>query len=349
MRHGKRRQVGDHDPMLAGGGSEREQALLRALQFARVEIGRGQCPGEPLLGLLERGERLVEGGDRIVEQPARLGHLALQPAHQAGQNRHRRGAAGHRLMRLGDIAGDLLGAHHLLAPVGERVFLAFLRRQRRELVDRGAQILGLDAGRSDPGAEIGQRRFRLPPGGMGHGDRLALPIEPAEGIEQRPVHGRLDQGAIGMLTVDLDQRRADLAQQHDRHRRIVDEGAAAPVGALHAAQDQVALGFDAAVGKDRPRRMIGGHVEDRGDIALGAVVAHQRGVAAPAQRQRQGIEQDGLAGAGLAGKRRQPGGEVRAEAVDDDDIAYGKGDEHGRSGGKQRNRISWYSCRQTPC
>ena len=256
--------------------------------------------------------------------------------------------AGHRLMRLGDVAGDLLGAHHLLAPVGERVFLAFLRRQRRELVDRGAQIVRLDAGRSDPGAEIGERRFRPPPGGVSHGDRFALPIEPPEGIEQRPVHGRLDHGAVGMLTVDLDQRRADLAEQHDRHRLIVDEGAAAPVGTLHAAQDQVALGFDAACRKDRPRRVTGGHIEDRGHIALGAVVAHQRGVAAPAQRQRQGIEQDGLAGAGLAGKRRQPGGEVRAETVDDDDVAYGKGDEHGRTG-RKRNRISWYSCRQTPC
>ena len=224
-----------------------------------------------------------------------------------------------------------------------------LRRQRGQFVDRGAQIVGL--GRAPPRSarcRSASAALGLPPAGIGRGDRLALALEPAEGIEQRPVHGRLDHGAVGMLAVDLDQRRADLAQEHDRHRRIVDEGAAAPVRALHAAQDQVAVRVDAAVGKDRPRRMVGGDVEDRGHVALAAVLAHQRGVAAPAERQRQGIEQDRLAGAGLAGERRQPGGKIRAQTVDDDDIAYGKGDEHGRSG-RQRNRISWYSCRQTPC
>ena len=49
---------------------------------------------------------------------------------------------------------------------------------------------------------------------MRRGDRFALAVEPAEGIEQRAMHGRLDHGAVVMLTVDLDQRRADLAQQH---------------------------------------------------------------------------------------------------------------------------------------
>ena len=115
MRLGQRRQVGDGDGVLARGGAQREQALLGALQLARVEIGRGQRPGQPLLGLLQRDERLVEGGDGIVEQAAGLRRLALQPAHEAGQHRHRRGAAGDRLVRLGDVAGDLLGPHHLLA------------------------------------------------------------------------------------------------------------------------------------------------------------------------------------------------------------------------------------------
>ena len=53
------------------------------------------------------------------------------------------------------------------------------------------------------------------------------------------------------------------------------------------------------------------------------------GVAARAERQREGIEQDRLAGAGLAGEHGEPAGEIDVEPVDQDDVADGKSGEHG--------------------
>ena len=50
-------------------------------------------------------------------------------------------------------------------------------------------------------------------------------------------------------------------------------------------------------------------------------VAHQRGVAARAERQRQRVEQDGFAGAGLAGQHGKAGREVDVQPLDQDDIA----------------------------
>ena len=47
------------------------------------------------------------------------------------------------LLRLDQIAGDFLGAHQKLPPIGERRLLARLRRQRLELLDRGAQEIRL--------------------------------------------------------------------------------------------------------------------------------------------------------------------------------------------------------------
>ena len=67
--------------------------------------------------------------------------------------------------------------------------------------------------------------------------------------------------------------------------------------------------------------MVGRHVEDGGDLALLGAMADQAGVAARAERQRQGIEQDGFAGAGLAGQHRQARGEVDVQPLDQDDIA----------------------------
>ena len=49
---------------------------------------------------------------------------------------------------------------------------------------------------------------------------------------------RVEQAAIVMLAVDLDQHGAELAQQAGRDRLVVDEGAAAAVGLDDAADDQ---------------------------------------------------------------------------------------------------------------
>ena len=49
--------------------------------------------------------------------------------------------------------------------------------------------------------------------------------------------------------------------------------------------------------------------------------AHQRAVAARAQRQRQRVEQDGFAGAGLAGQNRQPARKFEIQLIDQHDVA----------------------------
>ena len=56
--------------------------------------------------------------------------------------------------------------------------------------------------------------------------------------------GRIGQRPVVMLAVDLDDRRADHPQDLDADRLVVDEGAGAPVGILHPAQDQVAIGVE---------------------------------------------------------------------------------------------------------
>ena len=57
----------------------------------------------------------------------------------------------------------------------------------------------------------------------------------------------IDQRAVVMLAVDFDQRRAEAFQRLHADRLIVDEGAGAAVGELHAAQDQLVLGLDVVV------------------------------------------------------------------------------------------------------
>ncbi len=72
----------------------------------------------------------------------------------------------------------------------------------------------------------------------------------------------------------------------------------------------------------------GRQLEDSGHLALLGAVAHQRGVAARAERQREGIEQDRLAGAGLAGQHGEAAREIDIEPIDQDDVADREAGEH---------------------
>ncbi len=68
---------------------------------------------------------------------------------------------------------------------------------------------------------------------------------------------------------------------------------------------------------------------ERGDhLALLGALAHHGGVAARAERQRESIEQDRFAGAGLAGERGKAGPEIDVQAIDQDDVADGKASKH---------------------
>ena len=141
---------------------------------------------------------------------------------------------------------------------------------------------------------------------------------------------RLDERALVVLAVDLHDLLRDGAHRLQADRLIVDEGAGAPVGELQAAQDEIAVDRDVLRRRRTARRMIGREIEDGGHLALRLAGAHQRSVAAAAERERERVEQNRLAGAGLAGEHRQPRPEGEVEVVDEDDVADRELDEHRR-------------------
>src|SRR5262249_315875 len=130
-------------------------------------------------------------------------------------------------------------------------------------------------------------------------DLIGFAVEGSKGIEQAAVRRGIHQRALVVLPVDLDQRRAQRFQGLRAQRLVIDEGTGAAVGKLHTTQNQLVFGRDVVFGHERAHRMPGGELERRSHLALLSTVSHQRDVAARAERQGEGIEQDGLAGAGL--------------------------------------------------
>lgn len=122
------------------------------------------------------------------------------------------------------------------------------------------------------------------------------------------------------LAVDLDQRRAQRAEQAHRPGLVVDEGAAAAVRADDAPQDELALGVEPLLGGERAGRMVGRDIEDGGDASAFGARAHHRGVGARAEREAERVQQDRLAGARLAGERDDARLEGEVELVDQHDV-----------------------------
>ena len=241
-------------------------------------------------------------------------------------------------MRGAQIVGDFFRLHHRGAALGERRFLSGLRIEAAKLVDGVAQPLGLAIGALDVGTMAFDRdvaRAALVPqprhfGGVG--------VDAAIGVQQGAMRRGVDEGAFVVLAVNLDQSRSQRAQDLDADRLVVDEGARAAVGELRPAHDQFVFADKIVVGQHAARRMIFGDVEGGNHLAVLGALAHQSRVAAGAERQREGVEQDRFAGAGFAGQRGKAGAEIDIEPVDQNDVADGKASQH-RVTDNRRRRI----------
>ena len=202
-----------------------------------------------------------------------------------------------------------------------------------EFLHSMAQPVAFALGAFDVGAMGVGRLDGRPPRFPERFDLGRIRFQRAEGIEQAAVGGGVDQSAFVVLAVDLDQGGAEFLHHLHAHRLIVDEGARAPVRKLHAAKNEIVLGRD-VVGqimgrKQRARRMGALDLEHGRHLALLGALPHQRLIAAGAERQGKGIEQDRLAGAGLAGEHGKTVGEIDVEPVDQDDVADRNSGEHG--------------------
>ena len=102
---------------------------------------------------------------------------------------------------------------------------------------------------------------------------------------------------------------------------------------MHPAHDQFVLAAEIVLGEHAARRMLLGEIEGGNHLALFGALAHQRHVAARAERKRKRVEQDRFAGAGLAGQRGKAGSEIDVQPFDQNDVADGKARQHGRSSG----------------
>ena len=126
-------------------------------------------------------------------------------------------------------------------------------------------------------------------------------------IQQREVHGRVGQALAVVLAVDGQQPGADVPHHRGGGGHAIDAAAALALGIDFAVKQQVVQGLVAAAlqfGADR----FGDILEGGPDTGFLRAAAHQLAGGAVAQDRVDGVDQDGLARAGLAGQHIKAGG-----------------------------------------
>ena len=87
------------------------------------------------------------------------------------------------------------------------------------------------------------------------------------------------------------------------------------------------VGLEAGLGQPGGER--GRRIELGGDLGPARAFAHHAGVAAAAEGELQGVDQDRLAGAGFAAEDGEAGAELDLEGVDDHEVADREAMQHG--------------------
>ena len=143
----------------------------------------------------------------------------------------------------------------------------------------------------------------------------------------------VQQAAVVVLAVQFYQDIAQVAQNFSRNPAVIHKSLPPAIGGDGPAQDQIA-GFrrKARRLKHRQGGMAGGQIETRRHLALIGALPHQISPALPAQHEAERIQQDRLAGPGLAGQDVQARRHRQFQPVDDQQIADFKAEQHGNLG-----------------
>jgi hypothetical protein len=124
-----------------------------------------------------------------------------------------------------------------------------------------------------------------------------------------------------VLTVDVHQQLAELAQSLQRHHLAIDERARTAIAPGDPAQDAFTVALDLVRRQPGKGGFVAANIESRAHLGALAAVTHDIRRGAATARQRQGIDDDGLARTGFAGERNESRAELELELVDDGEVA----------------------------
>ncbi len=319
----------------------------------RVAVLAPELPQQvaPRAHHVETGGVVGDGVGRKSQLALDVGHFGLrgvEPGHQHGERGppvelglggtdrvERRAFEGGIRLRQGVAMGSRVG-EQVLFGFERRVLLGIGELGRDDLVDLEAQQVDLACSRACVTTECAQRvasRTRLTPSDAVGVERVEC-VGAREPVERGPLDRGIEQRLVGVLAVEVDQV--------DTARRQLAGGGEATVDVRTAP----------AVARNHPREHGLGAAsiqEAAFDPRFGSAVAHECRVGTTADEQLDRLDQQRLAGAGLAGDGGQAGAEHQVEIGDDPEIDDVELHEHGGAYRSARPNLAfriWWKSRR---
>ena len=323
--------VGQGGAILALEGFDQVDPILQGLGSGRIEVEFGEVAGEGAGQFLQfhrgGGQALERLGHRRVEflkftgqplylaEPVEDGFLRLRQ-----QTRHRAG----RLREPGAVGGPAVALDQVGLFVGAQacgIDLMDLVAQQLEFLLRRALRVPQDL----------EGVARLLPGLPGRGIGRAVGFRPGPGVEHAELAVAGKQRLVVVRAVEVDELVAELPHDLERGRRAIGELAVGSGGGEGSFQHQLPAiaGLDPRPGQDGVEAGGIGQLENRFDRALVGPRAQQGAVGPVAQDQREGPQDDGLAGPGLAGDGDEARAGFPGQAFDEGQVLDAKVRQHG--------------------
>src|SRR5690625_1764120 len=139
-------------------------------------------------------------------------------------------------------------------------------------------------------------------------------------IEQVGMGTGAQQALVSVLTVDIDQQGAQIAQLSQGGRSTVDKSPAAVVGVDGAPQDELGISTHALIIQPLPDR--GSGSKNGGDFGALSALADKALLGACAQCEGQGINEDGFTSTSFSGKYAKSGVKMDMCLINNDKISY---------------------------
>ena len=149
------------------------------------------------------------------------------------------------------------------------------------------------------------------------------------GVQQTALWLPPHQGQKFLLPVYVDEQLTQFANRTQRQELAIHPGSRTPFQADDTAQEQFVFGGDGLCFQPFSDTGETARVEGGGDLRTLCAVPYHVRRGATADGQHDGVDQDGLAGAGLAGQGSQTRPQVEIDGVDDGEVANGEMSEHG--------------------
>ncbi len=314
--------------MLAAESLQQKEPLLHLLEPGRVRADSPCVAAEIARDILDRGLRVGEPLDQRPERGIER-RQRRQLARHAGQALGDGAVA--RIQRLLSSRGcrqEFFGPLEAFPFGGECAVLAGRRPRRLQLRQLEAQQILALAARPRVGRERRQRRRRLGPRGVCGGHLVAQRLVLGEGIQDRQLALRIGQRLLVVLRGDVDEAGDRRGQVRGRGKPAAEVRAAAPPARDHPPHHQPLLDLAPVRHQPRARRRARGELEDRLHPRLVAAAADHVRPGAPPAQQPQRVDEDALAGAGLAGDGGEAWPERQLELVDQREARDAKEGQH---------------------